>query len=258
MIELESIQKTYGSGDTATAVLDGVTFCIEAGEYVAIMGTSGTGKSTLMHILGCLDRPTSGSYRFDGTDVGDFEDQALSRLRNDKIGFVFQQFHLLGRSTALRNVMLPLIYAREYPGDAEERATRALTAVGLGDRMEYRPGELSGGQQQRVAIARALVNDPQMILADEPTGNLDRRSTLEILSIFSRLHREGRTIILVTHNEEVAQHAERILVLAAGRMASDSKVPSPRDAEKELKRLHEEAPGPNEVPAPSPEGDDDR
>jgi len=246
MIELDSIQKTYGGGDTGTVVLEGVTFRIEAGEYVAIMGTSGTGKSTLMHILGCLDRPTGGSYRFDGTEVGEFEDQALSRLRNDKIGFVFQQFHLLGRATALRNVMLPLIYAREYPGDAEERAAAALTAVGLEDRMRYRPGELSGGQQQRVAIARALVNDPQMILADEPTGNLDRRSTLEILSIFKRLHREGRTIILVTHDEEVAEHAERILVLEAGTIASDTKVSSPREAEEELGKLGENAPVPPE------------
>ena len=226
MIELESIGKTYGEGDTATVVLQGVTFCIEAGEYVAVMGTSGTGKSTLMHILGCLDSPTGGRYQFDGRDVGDLDDLSLSRLRNDKIGFVFQQFHLLGRATALRNVMLPLIYAREYPGDAEERATRALTAVGLEDRMSYRPGELSGGQQQRVAIARALVTDPRVILADEPTGNLDSGSTLEILGIFKRLHGEGRTIILVTHDEEVARNAERILVLEAGKIASDTTVPA--------------------------------
>jgi putative ABC transport system ATP-binding protein len=242
MIEHESIRKTYGSGDTETSVLEGVTFRIEAGEYVAIMGTSGTGKSTLMHILGCLDRPTGGRYRFDGADVGDLDDQALSRLRNDKIGFVFQQFHLLGRSTALRNVMLPLIYAREYPADAEERAVKALTAVGLEDRVTYRPGELSGGQQQRVAIARALVNDPQMILADEPTGNLDRRSTLEILAIFERLHGEGRTLILVTHDDEVARHADRILVLGGGTIASDSGVSCPLKAEEELRLLLEEPP----------------
>ena len=226
MIELEGIQKTYGGGDTATTVLGDVSFRIEAGEYVAIMGTSGTGKSTLMHILGCLDRPSGGSYRFDGTDVEELEDQALSRLRNEKIGFVFQQFHLLARATASRNVMLPLIYAREYPSDAEERAKKVLIAVGLEDRMGYRPGQLSGGQQQRVAIARALVNDPQMILADEPTGNLDRSSTGEILGIFKRLHGEGRTIILVTHDEEVARHAERILVLEAGKIASDTTVPA--------------------------------
>ncbi len=226
MIELKDIRKTYGDGDTATEVLDDVTFRIEAGEYVAIMGTSGTGKSTLMHILGCLDRPSGGSYRFDGTDVRELEDQALSRLRNEKIGFVFQQFHLLGRATASRNVVLPLIYATEYPSDADERATKALIAVGLEDRMGYRPGQLSGGQQQRVAIARALVNDPQMILADEPTGNLDRKSTDEILGIFKRLHGEGRTIILVTHDEEVARHAQRILVLEAGKIASDTMVPT--------------------------------
>jgi putative ABC transport system ATP-binding protein len=256
MIELESIGKTYGEGDTATAVLEDVTFRIEAGEYVAVMGTSGTGKSTLMHILGCLDRPTDGRYRFDGLDVGVFEDRTLSRLRNDKIGFVFQQFHLLDRASALRNVMLPLIYARVYPADAEERATTALTAVGLEDRMSYRPGELSGGQQQRVAIARALVNDPQVILADEPTGNLDRRSTLEILAIFRRLRGEGRTIVLVTHDEEVARHAERILILESGRIASDTPVSSPRNAEEELSRLvEEETAARGEAPSSPEEGE---
>jgi putative ABC transport system ATP-binding protein len=254
LIELESIRKTYGEGDTATVVLEGVSFRIEAGEYVAIMGTSGTGKSTLMHILGCLDRPTGGRYRFDGTDVGELEDRPLSRLRNDKVGFVFQQFHLLDRTTALRNVMLPLVYAPEYPGDAEQRAESALVAVGLKDRVGYRPGELSGGQQQRVAIARALVTDPQVILADEPTGNLDRRSTLEILGIFRRLHGEGRTIVLVTHDEEVAQHAERILVLEAGRVASDTTVSNPRDAEAELGDLDEDEPGSE----PTSGGEEDR
>jgi ABC-type lipoprotein export system ATPase subunit len=249
MIELESIGKTYGDGDMTTTVLEGVTFRIEAGEYVSIMGTSGAGKSTLMHILGCLDRPTDGSYRFNGTEVGELEDRPLSRLRNEKIGFVFQQFHLLDRATALRNVMLPLVYAREYPRDAEERAESALVAVGLEDRMKYRPGELSGGQQQRVAIARALVNDPQLILADEPTGNLDRRSSLEILGIFKRLHREGRTIVVVTHDDAVANHTDRILVLEAGRIASDGAVPSPRNAEGEIEKLEEEAPGNDAVPA---------
>ena len=240
MIEHESITKTYGSGDTTTTVLEGVSFRIEAGEYVAIMGTSGTGKSTLMHILGCLDRPTGGCYRFDGTDVGELDDQALSRLRNDKIGFVFQQFHLPLPCMGVGEAITPLIYAREYPADAEERAVKALTAVGLEDRMKYRPGELSGGQQQRVAIARALVNDPQFILADEPTGNLDRKSTLEILAILERLHGEGRTIILVTHDDEVAQHAERILLLEAGTIASDTRVPIRRKAAEELRDLLDE------------------
>ncbi len=226
MIELESIAKTYGTGDSATTVLEEVSFRIEAGEFVALTGTSGTGKSTLMHILGCLDRPTGGRYRFDGRDVGTLEDRALSRLRNDKIGFVFQQFHLLDRATALRNVMLPLIYGREYPGDAEKRAADALTAVGLADRIRYRPGELSGGQQQRVAIARALVNDPRMVLADEPTGNLDQENTREILGILERLHGEGRTIVLVTHDEDVARHADRMLVLRDGRIATDGATPA--------------------------------
>ena len=213
MIELEEVDKTYGNGSVATPVLKGVSFRVDAGEYVAIMGGSGTGKSTLMNLIGCLDRPTGGRLRVDGADVADLDDEAISHLRNRKIGFVFQQFHLLDRTTALKNVMLPLIYAEAYPDDAEARAERALAAVGLEDRMRYKPGELSGGQQQRVAIARALILDPQIILADEPTGNLDRRSGLEVLAIFARLHREGRTIIVVTHDQTVAEHAGRVIVL---------------------------------------------
>ncbi len=233
MIELETIEKTYGSGDTATPVLKGVSFRIQAGEYVALMGASGTGKSTLMNILGCLDKPTGGQYQLDGSDAVSLDDNALSHLRNQKIGFVFQMFHLLQRTTALKNVMLPLIYSEPYPEDAEERAEKALGAVGLSDRMYYRPGELSGGQQQRVAIARALITNPQIILADEPTGNLDSKSGLEILAIFKRLHRDGRTIIIVTHDEEVAEHADRIIVLKDGKIEQDRRVPQPRDAEEE-------------------------
>jgi putative ABC transport system ATP-binding protein len=197
------------------------------------MGASGTGKSTLMSILGCLDKPTGGEYQLDGTDVVTRDDDALSHLRNQKIGFVFQMFHLLERTTALKNVMLPLIYSEPYPEDAEERAEQALAAVGLEDRMYYRPRELSGGQQQRVAIARALITDPQIILADEPTGNLDAKSGLEILAIFKRLHREGRTIIIVTHDEDVAEHADRVLVLKHGQIEQDRRIAQPRDAEKE-------------------------
>ena len=233
MIELKDLEKTYGNGSVMTHVLHDISFHIDPNEYVAIMGASGTGKSTLMNILGCLDKPTGGSYHLDGVDMVHLDDEELSHLRNEKIGFVFQQFHLLQRSTALRNVMLPLIYAPEYPDDAEDRADAALTAVGLEDRMTYLPGELSGGQQQRVAIARALVTDPEMILADEPTGNLDRRSGLEVLTIFKRLHREGRTILLVTHSEEVAEHADRVIVLDDGRVAEDRRVAQPRDAEQE-------------------------
>ena len=237
MIELEGVEKTYGAGETATKVLKGVTFQVRQGEYVAIMGASGTGKSTLMNVLGCLDKPSAGRYALDEKSVADLDDDALSRLRNEKIGFVFQQFHLLERASALRNVMLPLIYAGEYPEDAEDRAKAALTAVGLADRMRYRPGELSGGQQQRVAIARALVTNPHLLLADEPTGNLDKRSGLEILAIFKRLHGDGRTIVLVTHDEAVAEHAERVVVLRDGRVAEDRSVAEPRDAEAECAAL---------------------
>ena len=240
MIELDAVEKTYGNGDVTTPVLKGISFRIEAGEYVAIMGASGTGKSTLMNILGCLDKPTGGHYRLDGADVVEFDDDALSHQRNHKVGFVFQMFHLLDRTTALKNVMLPLIYAADYPHDAEERAEKALTAVGLEDRMQYKPSELSGGQQQRVAIARALITDPHIILADEPTGNLDKRSGLEVLAIFKRLHREGRTIITVTHDEGVAEHANRVLVLEDGRVADDRTVPQPREAQEELKKLQDE------------------
>ena len=237
MIEMEKLDKTYANGTVATPVLRGISFVIERKEYVAVMGASGTGKSTLMNILGCLDKPTGGRYRLDNIDVVNLDDDALSRLRNRKIGFVFQQFNLLERTTALRNVMLPLIYVDPYPQDAETRAVRTLTAVGLADRMRYRPGELSGGQQQRVAIARALITDPEVILADEPTGNLDRRSGLEVLAVFKRLHRDGRTIILVTHDQVVAEHADRIVVLRDGRIVEDRRVEHPHDAEAELESL---------------------
>ena len=236
MIELEGIQKTYTSGSIQTPVLKGISFRIEAGEFVAIMGASGTGKSTLMNILGCLDKPTAGHYRLDGTDMVSLEDDALSRLRNHKIGFVFQQFHLLDRASALRNVMLPLIYTDPYPEDADARAEKTLTAVGLSDRMTYKPSQLSGGQQQRVAIARALVTNPVVILADEPTGNLDSQSGLEVLAEFQKLHRGGRTIVLVTHDLTVAQHASRIIVLKDGRIMEDQRVTAPRDAEAEIQR----------------------
>ena len=237
MIEVENIGKVYGSGEARTSVLEDVSFGIEQGEYVAIMGASGTGKSTLMNILGCLDKPTEGDYWLEGTDMVNLDDEALSRVRNDKIGFVFQTFHLLERTTARQNVMLPLIYAAHYPSDAAERAEEALTEVGLQDRLDYAPGELSGGQQQRVAIARALVNNPDVILADEPTGNLDRKSELEVLRIFRRLHEEGRTLVVVTHSQDVAEHAARIIELKEGRIADDRQVGERRDADKELQQL---------------------
>lgn len=237
MIELEGIEKTYTSGDVRTPVLKDVSFGIGPGEYVAIMGASGTGKSTLMNILGCLDKPTAGHYRLDGIDMVNLEDDELAHLRNHKIGFVFQQFHLLQRTTALKNVMLPLIYAEQYPDDAEDRAADALVTVGLSERIDYLPSQLSGGQQQRVAIARALITDPSIILADEPTGNLDSKSGAEVLAIFQRLHSQGRTIVVVTHDRDVAEHADRIIVMEDGRIAEEVSVAAPLDAEEELKSL---------------------
>ncbi len=224
MIELKNIEKTYRNGALETPVLKGVSFNVEPGEYVAIMGPSGSGKTTLMNILGCLDKPTGGSYNLDGVDVVSLDDDRLSTLRNERIGFVFQLFHLLERTTALENVLLPLIYAEQYPQDAEARARKALEAVGLSSRMNYRPNELSGGEQQRVAIARALICDPALILADEPTGNLDSASGAEVLSIFARLNREGRTILMITHDQSVAGHAGRILTLRDGRITGEQKL----------------------------------
>lgn len=218
MIKIKDIEKTYKKATVSTRVLRGITLSIQRGEYVAIMGASGTGKSTLMNILGCLDRPTRGQLELDGVDVYQLDDNALSALRNKKIGFVFQQFFLLERTNALDNVLLPLIYADKYPANAIQRAKKALANVGLEDRMEYFANQLSGGQQQRVAIARALINDPDLILADEPTGNIDSKSTGEILEIFSRLHKEGRTIVIVTHDRAVAEHGQRILELKDGQI----------------------------------------
>ena len=227
MIELKGIEKTYVNGDMRTPVLKDIWLRIEAGEYVAIMGTSGSGKTTLLNILGCLDSPTSGSYLINGTEVANLDDDELSHLRNRQIGFVFQLFNLLERVTLVDNVLLPLLYAETYPADAEQRAQEALCAVGLKDRLRYRPNELSGGQQQRVAIARALINNPALILADEPTGNLDTRSGTEILAILQRLHGEGRTILMVTHDRCVAEHADRILVLEDGRIVKERRVSHP-------------------------------
>ncbi len=237
MLQLEGIEKTYLSGDVATPVLKGVSFEINPGEYVAIMGASGTGKSTLMNILGCLDKPTAGHYALDDVDMVNLDDDELSHLRNHKIGFVFQQFHLLQRTSALKNVLLPLIYSDDYPEEAEDLGEHALAMVGLGDRVDYRPSQLSGGQQQRVAIARALIANPSIILADEPTGNLDSRSGVEVMAIFQRLHQDGRTVIMITHDRDVAEHAKRIIVLDDGQIAEDKLVEQPRDAEAELAAL---------------------
>ncbi|OGW28744.1 MAG: macrolide ABC transporter ATP-binding protein [Nitrospirae bacterium GWC2_42_7] len=223
MIELKDITKTYRkNGSLEVKVLEGINLEIKKGDFVAIMAPSGMGKSTLMNIIGCLDRPTGGEYFLDGAEVDKMNDDELSRTRNKKIGFVFQSFNLLPKTTALENVELPLIYS-PVDVDLKAKAKAALEAVGLGDRIDHMPSELSGGQQQRVAIARALVNDPAIILADEPTGNLDTASSNEVMGIFTKLNRDGRTIILVTHEAEVAEKAERIIRMMDGRIVSDER-----------------------------------
>jgi putative ABC transport system ATP-binding protein len=216
VISLDGVRKTYASGAISVEALRGIDVRIEAGEYVAIIGPSGSGKSTLMHILGCLDVPTEGTYELAGRDVSDLEEVELAAIRNREIGFVFQQFNLLADLTALRNVALPLVYAGVHRSDRERRARNALERVGLADRADHRPGELSGGQQQRVAVARALVTEPSMILADEPTGNLDSVSSTDVLALFRELHDAGRTIVLITHDAEVAQAADRIITIRDG------------------------------------------
>jgi putative ABC transport system ATP-binding protein len=225
VIDLRDVSKTYHVGEISVHALRGVTATVQRGEYVAIMGTSGSGKTTLMNILGCLDVPTGGVYRLNGSDVGTADEDDLADLRNREIGFVFQSFNLIPRTRALANVELPLAYAGLGRADRRRRALSALREVGLHDRDDHLPSELSGGQQQRVAVARALVTNPAMILADEPTGNLDTASTREVMAIFERLSGEGRTIILITHEPDVAAHADRIIHLSDGRITSDSPTP---------------------------------
>ncbi|NOY06083.1 MAG: ABC transporter ATP-binding protein [Chlorobi bacterium] len=224
LIHIENITKVYEMGMEKVHALRGISIDIHKNEYVAIMGPSGSGKSTLMNILGCLDTPTSGLYLFNGTNVGEMDDNELAEIRNKEIGFVFQTFNLLPRSTSLHNVELPLIYAGVSAAERRRKAQKAMESVGLGDRMTHKPNQLSGGQRQRVAIARALVNHPSIILADEPTGNLDSKTGEEIMQLFSELHDEGHTIILVTHEEYIAEHAHRIIRLFDGGIASDENV----------------------------------
>jgi putative ABC transport system ATP-binding protein len=227
VIHVENLTRIYTMGDVTVAALAGVSFRIEPGEFVAIMGPSGSGKSTLMNILGCLDAPSGGSYRLDGVEVSRLRDNQLADVRNRKIGFVFQSFNLLSRTNALHNVELPLLYAGVGGGERRRRAKEALTAVGLADRLDHQPKQLSGGQQQRVAIARALVTRPSIILADEPTGNLDSRSSAEIMGIFQRLNAErGITIIFVTHEPEIAAHTRRILRVRDGLIERDGPPPA--------------------------------
>lgn len=224
VIRVEDVHKYYDLGETKVHALRGVNLEIRRGEFVAIMGSSGSGKSTFMNILGCLDKPSSGHYLLEGTDVSELGKKELAAIRNRKLGFVFQGFNLLSRTTALENVELPTLYAKLAKEERHARARKALEMVGLGDRMEHFPSQLSGGQQQRVAIARALVNQPSILLADEPTGNLDSRTSVEIMDIFQRLNDDGLTIVLVTHEPDIAQFAKRIVVFRDGKIRKDEPV----------------------------------
>lgn len=227
MIEVKDLCRWYGDGESKVVALDGVSLSIQENEFVAIMGSSGSGKSTLMNILGCLDSANKGQYQLAGKDVKHIDDESLSLLRNQKIGFIFQSFHLLPRLSALENVLLPLRYSRselnaKHP-EMIEKATKILTRVGLGHRLDHKPFEMSGGQRQRVAIARSLINDPEVIFADEPTGNLDSKTSHDIMTILSELHQSGQTIVMVTHEEDIAAYAERVITMRDGKVLSDVK-----------------------------------
>jgi putative ABC transport system ATP-binding protein len=248
VIEIQDLVKDYRVGEMVVHVLKGISFEIERGDFVSIMGPSGSGKSTLMNILGCLDKPTSGTYTLDGISVGNLNRDQLAEIRNNKIGFVFQQFNLLARTSAAENVELPMMYTDAPARERHERAMKALLAVGLAGREEHQPSQLSGGQQQRVAIARSLVNDPSIILADEPTGALDSRTSIEIMAIFQRLNREkGITMIVVTHDPDVATYSNRSIHFKDGKLRLDERLAHPRDAHQDLEQLPVEQP--EEVPS---------
>ena len=246
VIQLEGIEKVYQTGEVAVKAVRGVSLTVKPGEFVAVMGASGSGKSTLMNLIGCLDRPTAGRYLLDGEEVGALSKSELSRVRNQRLGFVFQGFNLLSRTSALENVELPLLYSPSGHGRRElrQRSLAALERVGLADRAEHHPSQLSGGQQQRVAIARALVNEPALLLADEPTGNLDTRTSLEIMAIFQELNRKGMTILMVTHEPDIARYCLREITMRDGRVVSDQAVPDRLDAAADLAktRMPEDAP----------------
>jgi putative ABC transport system ATP-binding protein len=237
LVEVHDLRKNYQLGETEVHALRGVSVSIDSGDFVAIMGASGSGKSTFMNILGCLDKPTSGRYLLEGTDVSGLTKKELARIRNQKIGFIFQGFNLLGRTTAMENTELPMLYSRTNKNDRERQAREALAQVGLADRADHFPSQLSGGQQQRVAIARALVNQPRILLADEPTGNLDSRTSVEVMEIFQRLNVDGLTIVLVTHEPDIAQFAKREIVFRDGQIKRDDVVVVQHVASEVLKTM---------------------
>jgi putative ABC transport system ATP-binding protein len=237
VVSVREVRKTYSLGETEVHALRGISVSIDAGDFVAIMGASGSGKSTFMNILGCLDRPTSGEYWLEGTDVARLNKKELAQIRNQKIGFVFQGFNLLGRTTALENTELPMLYSRVSKKEREQRAREALTLVGLGDRLDHFPSQMSGGQQQRVAIARALVNKPRVLLADEPTGNLDSRTSVEVMEIFQKLNHDGLTIVLVTHEPDIARFTQRQIVFRDGHIKRDEGIEAPSIASEVLRTM---------------------